>query len=78
MCASRLREPRGVRAGRDDHRGPRRRRARPAGGALRDDDPTRRRLAERAQRAGVALRPRIEVQHATTALGLVAAGLAAG
>jgi LysR family cyn operon transcriptional activator len=40
-----------------------------------DDDPTRRQLAERAQRAGVILRPRIEVQHATAALDLAAAGL---
>jgi DNA-binding transcriptional LysR family regulator len=40
-----------------------------------DDDPTRRQLAERAQRAGVSLRPRIEVQHASTALDLVAGDL---
>ena len=41
-----------------------------------DEDPTRRRLAERAQRAGVALRPRIEVQHANAALELAARGIA--
>ena len=32
-----------------------------------DEDPTRRQLAERAQRAGVTIRPRIEVQHANAA-----------
>jgi DNA-binding transcriptional LysR family regulator len=41
-----------------------------------DEDPTRRQLAERAQRAGVTLRPRIEVQHATAALELAARGIA--
>jgi DNA-binding transcriptional LysR family regulator len=41
-----------------------------------DDDPTRRQLAERAQRAGVTLRPRIEVQHAHAALELAARGVA--
>ena len=41
-----------------------------------DDDPTRRQLAERAQRAGVSLEPRIEVQHATAALELAARGIA--
>jgi DNA-binding transcriptional LysR family regulator len=40
-----------------------------------DEDPTRRQLAERAQRAGVALKPRIEVQHASEALELAARGL---
>jgi LysR family transcriptional regulator, cyn operon transcriptional activator len=40
-----------------------------------DEDPTRRQLAERAQRAGVAIRPRIEVQHAYAALELAARGL---
>lgn len=38
-------------------------------------DPTRRQLAERAQAAGVALQPRIEVEAADTALELAAAGL---
>jgi DNA-binding transcriptional LysR family regulator len=41
-----------------------------------DEDPTRRQLAERAQRAGVAIRPRIEVQHANAALQLAARGVA--
>jgi LysR family transcriptional regulator, cyn operon transcriptional activator len=41
-----------------------------------DEDPTRRQLAERAQRAGIAIRPKIEVQHAHTALELAARGLA--
>jgi DNA-binding transcriptional LysR family regulator len=40
-----------------------------------DEDPTRRQLADRAQRAGVTLRPRIEVQHATAALELAARGV---
>ena len=40
-----------------------------------DEDPTRRQLADRAQRAGIALRPRIEVQHAHAALELAARGL---
>jgi DNA-binding transcriptional LysR family regulator len=40
-----------------------------------DDDPTRRQLADRAQRAGIAIRPRIEVQHAHAALELAARGL---
>ena len=40
-----------------------------------DEDPTRRQLAERAQRAGVAIKPRIEVQHADAALELAARGL---
>jgi DNA-binding transcriptional LysR family regulator len=40
-----------------------------------DEDPTRRQLAERAQRAGVAIRPRIEVQHANAALQLAALGV---
>ena len=40
-----------------------------------EQDPTRRQLAERAQRAGVALHPRIEVQHAGAALELAARGL---
>ena len=41
-----------------------------------DEDPTRRQLAERAQRAGVSLTPRIEVQHANAALELAARGVA--
>jgi DNA-binding transcriptional LysR family regulator len=41
-----------------------------------DDDPTRRQLADRAQRAGVTIRPRIEVQHANAALELAARGIA--
>src|SRR5262245_29751185 len=41
-----------------------------------DEDPTRRQLAERAQRAGVTIRPRIEVQHANAALQLAARGVA--
>jgi LysR substrate binding domain len=40
-----------------------------------EEDPTRRQLAERAQRAGVTIRPRIEVQHANAALELAARGL---
>lgn len=40
-----------------------------------EQDPTRRQLAERAQRAGVKLEPRIEVQHAGAALELAARGL---
>jgi DNA-binding transcriptional LysR family regulator len=40
-----------------------------------DEDPTRRQLAERAQRAGVAVRPRIEVQDAGASLELAALGL---
>jgi LysR family transcriptional regulator, cyn operon transcriptional activator len=40
-----------------------------------DEDPTRRQLAERAQRAGVTIRPRIEVQHANAALQLATRGL---
>jgi hypothetical protein len=39
-----------------------------------DEDPTRRQLAERAQRAGVTIRPRIEVQHAGASLELAARG----
>src|SRR5918995_4037765 len=41
-----------------------------------DEDPTRRQLAERAQRAGVTIRPRIEVQHTNAALELAARGVA--
>jgi LysR family cyn operon transcriptional activator len=41
-----------------------------------DEDPTRRQLAERAQRAGVTVTPRIEVQHANAALELAARGVA--
>jgi DNA-binding transcriptional LysR family regulator len=37
-----------------------------------DEDPTRRQLAERAQRAGLTIKPRIEVQHANAALELAA------
>ena len=40
-----------------------------------DEDPTRRQLADRAQRAGITVRPRIEVQHAHAALELAARGL---
>jgi LysR family cyn operon transcriptional activator len=40
-----------------------------------DEDPTRRQLAQRAQRAGVTIRPRIEVQHANAALELAARGV---
>jgi DNA-binding transcriptional LysR family regulator len=40
-----------------------------------DEDPTRRQLAARAQRAGVTVRPRIEVQHAHASLELAARGL---
>ena len=41
-----------------------------------DEDPTRRQLSERAQRAGVTIVPRIEVQHARAALDLAARGIA--
>jgi DNA-binding transcriptional LysR family regulator len=41
-----------------------------------DEDPTRRQLAERAQRAGATIQPRIEVQHANAALELAARGVA--
>jgi LysR family transcriptional regulator, cyn operon transcriptional activator len=40
------------------------------------EEPTRRQLAERAQRAGVTITPRIEVQHANAALELAARGVA--
>ena len=39
------------------------------------DDPTRRQLQERAQRAGVKLEPEIEVEYITAALDLAARGL---
>jgi DNA-binding transcriptional LysR family regulator len=39
------------------------------------DDPTRRQLRERAQRAGVTLEPQIEVEYITAALELCARGL---
>ena len=39
------------------------------------DDPTRRQLRERAQRAGVTLEPQIEVEYITAALDLAARGL---
>jgi DNA-binding transcriptional LysR family regulator len=39
------------------------------------DDPTRRQLAERAQRAGVTIEPVIEVEYAEAALDLAARGL---
>src|ERR687885_1312025 len=39
------------------------------------DDPTRRQLRERAQRAGVKLEPQIEVEYQTAALELAARGL---
>lgn len=39
------------------------------------DDPTRRQLRERAQRAGVKLEPQIEVEYLTAALELCARGL---
>ena len=41
-----------------------------------DADPTRRQLSERAQRAGITLKPRVEVQHANAALELAARGVA--
>jgi DNA-binding transcriptional LysR family regulator len=41
-----------------------------------DEDPTRRQLADRVQRAGVTLNARIEVQHANAALELAARGVA--
>lgn len=41
------------------------------------NDPTRRQLADRAQRAGVPIQPLIEVEHVETALQLVARGLGA-
>ena len=41
------------------------------------NDPTRRQLAARAQEAGVAIEPRIEVEHVETALQLVAQGMGA-
>ncbi len=40
-----------------------------------NDDPTRRQLAERAQRAGVRLEPVVEVEELETALDLVAHGV---
>ncbi len=40
-----------------------------------DEDPTRRQLRERAQRAGVKLEPVIEVEYMTAALDLAARGL---
>jgi DNA-binding transcriptional LysR family regulator len=40
-----------------------------------EEDPTRRQLAERAQRVGVVIRPRIEVQHVNAALELAARNL---
>lgn len=40
-----------------------------------NEDPIRRQLAERAQAAGVALAPRVEVEDVETALQLVAAGV---
>jgi LysR family cyn operon transcriptional activator len=40
-----------------------------------DADPTRRQLAERAQRAGTTITPRVEVQHANAAIELAARGL---
>src|SRR3954464_11688224 len=39
------------------------------------DDPTRRQLAERAQRAGVTIEPQIEVEYVEAALDLAARGL---
>ena len=39
------------------------------------DDPTRRQLRERAQRAGVQIEPQIEVEYGTAALDLCARGL---
>lgn len=39
------------------------------------DDPTRRQFAARAQESGVAIEPRLEVEHAETALQMVARGL---
>ncbi len=40
-----------------------------------DQDPTRRQLAERAQRVGISISPRLEVQHAIAALELASRGL---
>ena len=40
------------------------------------DDPTRRQLRERAQRAGVKVEPQIEVEYVTAALELCARGYA--
>jgi DNA-binding transcriptional LysR family regulator len=40
-----------------------------------NDDPTRRQLRERAQRAGVKLEPQIEVEYQTAALDLAARGV---
>ncbi len=40
-----------------------------------EQDPTRRQLSERAQRAGVTIAPRFEVQHAGASLELTARGL---
>jgi LysR family cyn operon transcriptional activator len=40
-----------------------------------EEDPTRRQLAQRAQRAGVTIRPRVEVQHVNAALEFAARGL---
>jgi len=40
-----------------------------------EEDPARRQLAESAQRAGITIRPRIEVQHANAALELAAGGV---
>jgi LysR family cyn operon transcriptional activator len=40
-----------------------------------EEDPTRRQLADRAQRAGVDIRPKIEVQHVNAALEFAARGL---
>ena len=39
------------------------------------DDPTRRQLAERAQRAGVTIEPQIEVEYVEAALDLALRGL---
>jgi DNA-binding transcriptional LysR family regulator len=39
------------------------------------DDPTRRRLRERAQQAGVTIEPEIEVEYVTAALELAARGV---
>jgi DNA-binding transcriptional LysR family regulator len=40
-----------------------------------DNDPIRRQLAERAQADGLDLRPRVEVEHLSLALSLVAEGI---
>ena len=57
----------------DDDRAPRRRAADPLRRPLGSDDPTRRQLRDRAQRAGVKVEPQIEVEYVTAALELAPA-----